>query len=417
MSDFSIIGKKMPRHNAIEQSQGKLIYGNDLERPNMLYAKALFSEYSHAKILDVDISAAEKMPGVASVITAKDIPNNIFGISHIDQPILAEDKVRYKGDAIAVVAAESELIAQKAVDAIKVSYEELPAVYDPEEAMKAEAPLVHETGNVAARVKIKNGDIEKGFAEADLIVEEVFKTPKVIHGQIETHITMVEMDYDGKYIIWANGSRPFLYATHYARVMNLKMTDFQIKTPAVGGGFGSKNEIIAEPWLSVMAKKTGRPVKMVFTRTEEFQSTTVRHPYIMTYKTGVKKDGTITARSVNIVSDSGAYVGYGKATLTKASIHCMGPYVVPHMEVDSALVYTNTAVGGAMRGFGVPQVCFAYETHTDSIAKQLGMDPVEFRKKNMFGQSALMPTNQVVKSAPLEQTFDRAIKLSGGWKK
>ena len=414
MNTYSVVGQRFPRHNAREQAQGKLVFTDDMVRPNMLHAKALYAAHAHARILRVDVSAAEKMDGVRAVITAKDIPNNRFGMSHIEQPIIADDKVRYLGDAVAVVAAETEEQAERAVRAIAVEYEPLPAVFDPMEALKADAPLVHEKTNVAAELTIVNGDVEVGFKEADLIVEETFSTPKVIHAQIEPHVAMVELDYDDKLIIWTANSRPFLYAKHFAKVMKLSMNDFQIKTPGVGGGFGSKNDIIMEPWLAVLARKTRRPVKMLFTREEEFRSTTVRHPYLMTYKTGVKKDGTITARSVEIVSDSGAYVGYGKATLQKASIHSIGPYNVPHAKVHSRLVYTNTAVGGAMRGFGVPQVCFAYEVHTDNIAVKLGMDPIEFRRKNMFQAQGLMPTRQVIDSRPLAATFERAIELAGG---
>lgn len=414
MSGYEILGQRMPRHNAVQQAAGKLAFGDDLQRPDMLYAKALFSAEAHARIVSIDISEAELMEGVRAIITAKDVPNNRFGLSHKDQPVLADDKVRYRGDALAVVAAETKEQAELAVKKIKVKYEVLPAVFDPIEAMKQDAPLVHGKSNIAHRVHISDGDVEKGFAESDQVIEEVFKTQKVIHAQIEPHVAMAELDYDDKIIVWSSNSRPFHYATNFARVMQLPMTDFQIKTPGVGGGFGSKNEIVIEPWVALLARKTKRPVKMMFNREEEFLATSVRHPYTMTYKTGLKNDGTIIARKVTIVSDSGAYVGYGEASITKGSIHCMGPYNIPNMEVESYLVYTNSAVGGAMRGFGVPQVCFAYEAHTDSIARKLGIDPVEFRLKNMFYEQGLMPSRQVVKSIPLRETFNRALQLAEG---
>ncbi|MEL7567301.1 MAG: molybdopterin cofactor-binding domain-containing protein [Dehalobacterium sp.] len=418
MNSFDVMGKRIPRHDALLQVTGKLIYGDDIYRPNMLYAAATYSEHAHAKILAIDTSLAEKVPGVKGIITAQDVPLNRFGASHKDQPILADDKVRHKGDAVAVVAGETLKAAREGAKKIRVKYEPLEAVFSPREAIQEGAPLVHQNSNIADHIKIRKGDVEKGFQEADFILEEEFSTQKVEQSPIEPHVALAEIENDGKLVIYTSNSRPFSYANQIAKVLNLPMHKFQIKTPAVGGGFGGKNEILLEPWVALLAFKTKRPVKMTFTREEEFTASTVRHPYLMKYKTGFKKDGTLTARQVELISDSGAYVALGKETLTKAAVHGAGPYHIPHVKVDAYLVYTNNIVGGAMRGFGVPQVCFAHECHTDSIAAKLGISPVQIRMINMYGAYGETPTGQTIMANPLRATFQRALELYGGnWRK
>ncbi|MDI6707351.1 MAG: molybdopterin-dependent oxidoreductase [Bacillota bacterium] len=411
MNSYDVIGIRMPRHDVVQQVTGKVVYGEDLYRPDMLYAKALYSKYAHAKILRVDVSEASRVPGVKGIITAEDVPNNRFGFSHIDQPVLADDKVRYRGDAVAVVAADSLKAADEAVKLIKVDYDVLPVVFDPLEAMKEDAPLVHDGSNIVTHIKIRQGDAEEGFKNSDIIVEEEFSSQKVEHSPIETHVALAEIENDGKLVIWTSSSRPFHYAEQLIKILAIPMNRLQIKTPSVGGAFGGKNEITLEPWVALLAMKTKRPVKMVFTREEEFFSSTVRHPYIMKYKTGLRKDGKIIARQVQLISNSGAYAALGKSTLTKATVHCCGPYNIPNVKVDGYLVYTNTLVGGSMRGMGVPQVCFAHEVHANTIAEKLGMDPVEFRIKNMFGETGTLPNGQEVNAKPLQLTLQKALKL------
>lgn len=416
MQHFNVLGRTIPRHDAVQQVTGKVIYGEDLYRPGMLFACALYSKYAHARVLKVDTSGAESIPGVRGVITARDVPGNRYGITHKDQSVLADEKVRHKGDAIAVVAADSLKIAREAVRHIKVDYEPLPAVFDVLDAMREDSPVIHANGNIAARIKIISGDVNKAFADSDLIVEENFSTQKVEHCHIEPHVALAEIENDGKLVIWTSNSRPFAYATQLTGILNIPMNRYQIKTPAVGGGFGGKNEITIEPWVALLALKTKRPVRMVFTREEEFTVSTVRHPYLMKYKSGVMKDGAIVARRIELISDSGAYVALGKETLTKAAVHSAGPYQIPNVQIDARLVYTNNITGGAMRGFGVPQVCFAHEVHTDSIAQKIGMDPVEFRIKNLFGANGLMPSGQMVRSIPLLDTLKRAVELCSSLK-
>lgn len=408
---YKVIGKSIPRHDSLLQLTGKLIYGVDIKRPGMLYAKALRSKYSHAKLINIDTSEAEKLPGVKGIITAKDVPFNRFGFTHLDQPVLAENKVRYRGDAIAVVAAETEDIAEQAVNLIKVDYEPLPGVFDPIEAMKPDAPKLHGESNVVSHIKIRKGDIEKGWKESDQIIEEEFSTQMVEHAMIEPHAATAEVSNNGDIIVWASVQRPFTIAADLAKILKKPENKIRVIATAIGGGFGGKNEITIEPFVCLLAMKTGHPVKMVYTREEEFQASTVRHPYVIKFKTGVKKDGVLVAREVKIISDCGPYVSWGESTLTKASVHAAGPYRIPNVKIDSYLVYTNNCIGGAMRGFGVPQLGFAYEAHTDTVAHEIGMDPIEFRLKNVIVDGSSLPTGQILDIVTLKETIDKALEL------
>ena len=413
---YSVLGKRLQRHDAMLQVTGKLQYCDDLIKPDMLYAKALYSEYAHAEIESIDTSLAMKSPGIEAVITAKDIPNNRFGITHKDQPVLADDKVRHLGDAVAVVAAVTPQAAAEALSKIKVKYKPLTNVLDPLQAFKNEGPFVHGNSNLVTHIKIRHGDIEKGFDKAKIVLEETYSTQRVEHCHIETHVAIAEVESDGRLLIWASTGRPFQYASQLAKILRLPMTEFKVKVPAVGGGFGGKNEVTIEPLVALLAKKTGKPVKMVYSREEEFFASTVRHPYHMRYKSGLDEEGLIVAREVEIISDNGAYVGLGGATLKKAVIHAVGPYNIENVKIDGYLVYTNNIAGGAMRGFGVPQVCYAHECHTDSLAQKVGLDPIEFRRRNLFKIHGVMPTGQEINSNPLMATFDRALELAN-WQK
>jgi CO/xanthine dehydrogenase Mo-binding subunit len=411
-----VLGQRVPRSNAVLQVTGKAVYAVDLARPGMLFAKALHSPWPHARILSLDVSPALAHPGVAAVITGADIPNNRIGFTHVEQPILADDVVRYRGDAIAVVAAESEAVAREATRLIQVEYEPLPAVFDPLEAMQPEAPRIHEKGNVASHVKIRDGDVEKGFAEADEIVEETYSTQMVEHAHIEPHVALAEVDALGAITLHSSVGRPFLTASDVGRILEIPMNRIRLIVPAVGGSFGGKNETTLEPWVCLLALKTGRPVKMTFTREEEFEASTVRHPYIIKYKSGVRQDGTLVARQVEIISDTGAYVSWGESTLSKGCIHAAGPYRIPHVKIDGYLVYTNQNVGGAMRGFGATQSGYAVECHTDTLATRLGMDPVEFRLKNLLVDGSALPTGQVLEQVTAKATLREAVRLAG-WNK
>ena len=411
---YSVIGKSFPRSDALLQVTGKSLYGEDYSRPGMLYAAILRSQHAHAKVLGIDTSAAERMAGVKAVITSKDVPHNRFGFTHQDQPILVEDKVRYFGDAVAAVAATSWEAAHEALARIKVNYEPLPIVSDPVAAMQPGAPKVHGESNIASHLKIRNGDVEQGWRESDVIFEEKITTQMVEHAHIEPHAALAEVLADGEIVVNSAVQRPFLVASDIGKIVKVPMNKIRVVATAIGGGFGGKNEISMEPILVMLAMKSGKPVKMAYTREDEFVSSTVRHPYITHYKSGLKKDGTLVARQVEIISDSGAYVSWGESTLTKASVHAAGPYRIPHVRIDGYVVYTNKPVGGAMRGFGVTQLGFAYEVHMDTIAAEMGLDPYEFRMKNLFVNNSSLPTGQVVEVVTVGECLQRAAAL-GGW--
>ena len=415
MSEYSVIGKSLPRHDAVSQVTGKSIYGADVRRPGMLHMKILFAKYPHAKILRLDAGAAGRLPGVRGVITSADISNNRFGFTHIDQPVLCDDKVRFMGDPVAAVAADTPVIAKKALDLIEVDYEELPAVTDPRESMKDGATLVHDNlkSNIISHKKIRNGDIEEGWKTSDRIIEERLSTPMVEHAMIEPHAGVVEIDELGRFTVWTTTQRPFLIATDLASVLSVPASNIRVITTSVGGGFGGKNELTWEAMACVLASMTGKPVGHVFDREDEFQASTVRHAYYIRYKTGLKNDGTFVAREVEIISDAGPYVSSGDQTLAKALIHSAGPYIFPHTKIDGYLVYTNNQLAGAMRGFGVTQLGFAYEAHMDTIAEEMSIDPIELRMKNIYHDNDCLPTGQQLPIVALEDTIRNAIKAAG----
>jgi CO/xanthine dehydrogenase Mo-binding subunit len=408
----SCVGDRIPRIDAAAQVSGEVVYGDDLARGGMIFGKVLHSPHAHARILSIDTSFAQSFPGVFSVITAKDIPNNIWGFSHFDQPVLCENKVCYYGDPVAAVAAESPQVAEEALRLIKVTYEPLPAVFDPVEAMGENAPRVHEHGNVACRMKIRHGDIEKGWQESETIIEEEFYTQRVQHCHLEPHTMLVVPGQAGALVVYTSSQRVFRIKKDLCSILGLSEDKITVFSPPVGGGFGAKTEITMEPLACIFAQRTGHPVKMNFSREEEFTTAPIRHPLVARYKSGVAKDGHIVARKVELIFDTGAYVSQGQSVLAKASINCVGPYEVPNVWIDGCLVYTNTNFGSAMRGFGVPQIAFAYESHTETLAHSIGMDSLEFRKLNFLKAGSVLPTGQILEKPLAFETLEAAQKLA-----
>lgn len=408
---YNVIGQRLPRSDAKQQVTGTSMYVDDFVRPGMLYGYVLRSEYAHANIKNIDISAAEKYPGVKAVITHKDMPYNRFGVHCDDQPVLADDKVRHYGDAIAAVAAVTLEIAEKAAKFINVDYEQLQGIFDVFEAMNEDSPKVHGDSNLFRKIRIANGDVGKGFNQSDFIVEDSIQTQRVEHAHIEPHVGFAEIAPNGDLVIHGSLARPFTIAADLEKLLKIPMHRIQIITGAIGGAFGGKNEITTEPLMAILAMKTKRPVKITFTREDEFISSTIRHPYYCKYRSGVTKEGKIIAREVEIIADTGAYVGWGVSTLTKACVHCCGPYNIPNILVNGYLVYTNNPISGAMRGFGVPQVGFAYEVHMDTIALRLGIDPVELRLKNVLRDHDFLPCGQEMPIVTSTETIEKALAI------
>ena len=410
------VGQRVTRPDGRLHGLGQTKYIDDMSFPGMLHAKIKRAGIASARIVRIDTSAAEAMPGVVAVVTGRDVPVNSFGPSYQDQPVLADQQVFQAGDGVAAVAAVTEQIALDALDKIKVEYEPLPAVFDPLEALKNSSHKVHGTEtNVYAKKTIKKGDVERAFADADHIFENRFSTQMVEHVSLEPHAAIADWDANGRVTIWCTIGRITLARSDMARTLKHPMSRIRMIGTVVGGNFGGKNEITQEPVLALLSRKTGRPVKGVYSRGEEFTSTTTRHPIIMDYKTGVTKEGKIVARKVRLVLDGGAYCSWSETTLGKAAILSAGPYSIDNLEVEAYVVYTNKTMTGAMRGFGAPQVCFAYESHMDDIATALGIDPLEIRLRNAFGEGSSSPTGQVLHSVVVKESLLKATERFG-WK-
>jgi len=408
------VGQRATRPDGRLHGLGQTKYIEDLSFPGMLHAKIKRAGIASALIKRIDTSEAEAMPGVMAVLTGSEIPVNSFGPSLQDQPVLCDERVFHAGDGVAAVAAVTEQIALEALEKIKIEYEPLTPVFDPLEAMKDDAPKVHPpASNIYARKIIKKGDIEKGFAESYRIFEARYSTQMVEHVPLEPHASIGMWDSNGRLTVYSSLGRITLGRTDIARTLRLPINRVHVVATIVGGNFGGKNEITVEPVVALLAKKTGRPVKAVFSRGEEFTSSTTRHPIIMDYKTGVSPEGKILARQVKLYLDGGAYCSWSETTLGKACILSPGPYNIENVQAEAFVIYTNKTVTGAMRGFGAPQVCFAYESQMDDIAKGLGIDPLEIRLRNAFGEGSISPTGQVLHSVVVRDSLERAAERYG----
>jgi CO/xanthine dehydrogenase Mo-binding subunit len=410
------VGQRATRPDGRLHGLGQTRYIDDLAFPGMLHAKIKRAGIASARILRIDTSAAEAMPGVMAVLTGREIPVNSFGPTLKDQPVLADERVFHAGDGVAAVAAITEQIAIEALERIRVDYEPLPTVFDPLEALKDHAPRVHPPeGNVYTSKVIKKGDVEKGFAESYRIFEGQFRTQMVEHVPLEPHASIAMWDANGRLTVHSTLGRITLGRADLSRTLKLPLNRIRIVATIVGGNFGGKNEITQEPVLALLSKKSGRPVKGVFTRAEEFIATTTRHPIIMDYRTGVTREGRILARKVRLVLDGGAYCSWSATTLGKACILSAGPYRIDNVHAEALAVYTNKTMTGAMRGFGAPQVCFAYESHMDDMAAALGIDPLEIRLRNTFEEGSSSPTGQILHSVVVRESLLMAAEQFG-WK-
>jgi len=410
------VGQRVPRVDSRAHGLGQTPYIDDLTLPGMVHAKVLRSAHPHARLLKVDVSAAAAVDGVVATLTGAEIPLNSFGPSYQDQPLLADGKVRHRGDGVAAVAALSEQIASEALTRIKVEYEPLPGVFDPLEAMEDKAPKVHEPGpNIYATKTIRKGDVDKALAQSDLVMEGRYTTQMVEHVPIEPHASIATWDANGRLIVYSTLGRITLGRADIARVLKMPINRIRVVGTIVGGNFGGKNEITVEPVIALLSRKAGRPVKHVYTRRDEFVSSTTRHPFVIDYVTGAANSGRILARRVRLVADGGAYCSWSETTLGKAAILSAGPYAIDNLDIQAYAVYTNKTMTGAMRGFGAPQVCFAYESHMDEIAAELAIDPLEIRLLNAFAEGSESPTGQVLESVVVRESLETAAGRFG-WK-
>jgi len=420
MEEREFIGASVPRVDAIEKVAGKALYATDLKLPGMLYGKVLRSPLPHVRILNVDTSRAERLLGVKVVATGRDLMAR-YGTCIQDQPYYCFDKARYIGDPVAGIAATDLDIAEEALELIKVDYEELPPVFDPLQAMEPGSPLVHEDlenywhgphyfpvsgSNICNHFKLRRGDIEEGFRQSDFISEDTFKTPMVQHCHLEPHASIAQVSPSGQITIWTNTQHPHSCRRELSRSLGIPMNQVRVIVTCVGGGFGGKVYLKAEPLCVVLAmkEKNNRAVKIVLTREEEFYATSVvRHPSVTHIKTGVKKDGTLMARQVKLVLDTGAYADAGPPITRNAGFSCNGPYKISNIWVDSYCVYTNKTIAGAFRGFGIPQIMWAIDSQMDILAEGIGMDPVEFRLKNALEEGSISATGQILHSVGIKE--------------
>jgi nicotinate dehydrogenase large molybdopterin subunit len=409
------VGQRATRPDGRLHGLGQTQYIDDISFPHMLHAKILRSEYPHARILNIDTSEAEKMPGVIATLTGAEVPENTFGPTFQDQPVLAYPIARHLGDGVAAVAAVTEQLAADALEKIKVEYEPLPPVFDPIEAMEDDAPKIHGESNIYTSKVIKKGDVEKALKESDHVFHRQYRTQMVEHVPLEPHATIASWDGNGRVTLWSSLGRITLGREDISRTLAIPQSRIRLIGTVVGGNFGGKNEITNEPIVALLSKKARRPVKAVFTRGDEFISSTIRHPFVMDYTTGVNNEGKILARKIRLVLDGGAYCSWTGTTIGKGSILAPGPYNIDNIHVEAYAVYTNKTATGAMRGFGAPQVCFAYESQMDEIAHKLGMDPLEIRLKNGFTENSLSPTSQTLQSVALKESLTQAADRFG-WK-
>jgi carbon-monoxide dehydrogenase large subunit len=410
MADKLFVGRPIPRIDAAEKVTGQALFGDDLRLPNILYAKALRSPHPHAKILNIDTSNARRLKGVRAIATGKDLPV-LGGEALMDYPFLALDKVRYVGEPVVAVAADDEDIAETALNLIKVEYEPLPALFDPLRAMQKDAPLIHEdlstyiclpvinvveNSNICNHISFVKGDVTKGFDESDYIFEDTFTTQMVSHAALEPHMAIAQVSSQGDITVWVTNDGPHRLRNDLANALGIPLKKIRIISPPyMGGGFGGKGGLKAETVCIALALKTnGRPVKMVLTRDEVFSSTSVRHPSVVQIKTGVKTDGRLWARQVKVIYDTGAYSEKGPTVCLQASTAAPGPYRIPHIKVDGYCVYTNKAIAGAYRGYGIPQAAWAHESQMDIIAEKLKISPVEIRLMNAVEEGDIAPTGQ-----------------------
>jgi CO/xanthine dehydrogenase Mo-binding subunit len=429
---YKNVNKPVPRIEGADKVSGNMRYAADLPFPNALAAKMLRAFLPHAKILSVDTSKAAKLRGVRAVVTGADVAGVMVGLRMKDMPLLASDRVRFVGEPVAAVAADSDEIAEEALNLIDVKYQELPYVTDPVKAIEPGAPLLHdnpmayknapereiELPNVQSYGKWTNGDVEAGFKKAARIFEHTFRTPLGFHGYIEPHTCTVQIHDNGNVEIWASNKAPFTLRARFARDLGLEESKVKVHILPVGGDFGGKTSVTEAPVCYFLAKKTGKPVRMVLDYTEELTAVSHRHPAVITLKTGVGADNKLCAMAVRAVFSGGGYA----ALKANAEVTVQGPrraasyYRIPAIQVETLCAYTNQVPCTQTRTPGSPQTTFAVESQIDIIARELGLDPVEFRMENLLNAGEPTPFGQKLQGIVVKETLKKALEVSG-WKK
>src|SRR2546427_296669 len=403
-----LVGRPLPRHDARDKVAAATAYAADWAMPGMLHAAVLRSPYPSARIVKLETAGAERMPGVAVVFTAKDVPRNTLSTDVPGQTtavgplratlyVLAQDRVRHQGEPVALVAAETLEQARAAAEAIDVEYEPLPGVFGPEAALAPNAPRVHETGNVLAEWRIARGDLAAAFARAAVVVEGEYATQCVDAASLEPEAGVAWVDSDGVITIRVS-TQVIEHFRDVAEALQIPQNRVRVIGTYLGGGFGGKEDVTVEVYLGLLTLKTGRPVKMVWTRAESLLARAKRHPYRMRYRTGALATGEVVAQQIELLADAGAYAYLSALVLLYSTVTAAGPYRVPAVRVEARVAYTNNPPTSAMRGFGAMQTVFAYESQIDRIARALGLDPVEVRRVNALRRGDSLPVGQVLET-------------------
>ncbi|MCB0251645.1 MAG: molybdopterin-dependent oxidoreductase, partial [Anaerolineae bacterium] len=420
----TIVGQSFPRVESNAKVTGTAQYVDDMQfGPNLLYGRLKRSPIPHGFITRIDTSKAKALPGVRVVVTGPDYPG-LTGLYLSDRPTFAVDRVRFVGEPVAGVAAETPELAERACELIEVEYEELPGVFDPEYGASPAAPLLHpdldsyacapfifrQSGtNISNWFKVRKGDMEAGWAEADHIYEHTYRVPHIQHVPLETHVAVGQVDGNGKVTLWSASQSPFAQRNLIAKSLGISHSKLRVITPYLGGGFGAKAGVSMEGACVVLALNArGRPVKLLMSREEEFYTTFVRQGLVAKIKLGMTRDGRITAMHNTYYWDAGAYTEYGVNITRAAGYSSTGPYFVPNVHADSFCVYTNHPIGGAMRGFGMPEIHWAIEQHIDRTAAQLGLDPVQVRLQNCLKDGQETVTGMIMHPTGLSQCIAKA---------
>ncbi|MFQ5856146.1 MAG: xanthine dehydrogenase family protein molybdopterin-binding subunit [Anaerolineae bacterium] len=411
------VGKPIPRYDGLGHVTATTTYVDDVRLPGMLHVKVLRSPVHKANILNLDVSAAERLPGVKGVLTAEDVPNNAYGMFG-DHPVLADTEVRYRGQPIAAVAAVDDDTALEALDLITLDLEELTPVLDPEEAMEPDAPKVRPEGNLwefnsGPFRKMRMGDVEKGFAEADHLVEGTYTTPMQDHSPMETQCSVATVDGSDRLVIYTVSQDLYYHMTQLVGILQMPMNKVKYVGGTIGGGFGSKNDIHADHVTALLALKTRKPVKWRWTREEEMLYSTKRGRWKFYFKDGVNKDGRIIARYVRTMIDTGAYSGMGPYAIDKNALLVAGPFYIPNVSVDGYCVYTNKVPASSMRGFAILPGSATEQIQMDRIAETIGMDPWEIRFINAWRDGDRTVSGKVVDSVGLIEAMKAAAESAG----
>jgi 4-hydroxybenzoyl-CoA reductase subunit alpha len=419
MKKLKYVGRRVPEIQSFGKITGEVDYTDDLWFPNMLFGRIVRSPHPHALIKGIDSSRALEVPGVVTVMTGKDTPGIRYIAQKEDLYPLAIEKVRYIGDAVAVVAAETEEAAREAAKLVNVEYELLPALFDPAEALKDGAVEIHEgTGNLVFKMKRKFGDPDRGFAESDFVFEDRFSTQAVAHCNLEPRCSAARVTNDNILEIWSGTQSPYFVRKEVSHVCGLPLSQVRVMEINSGGGFGSRSKFCEDEGITaLLAMRTGRPVRITFSREEEMTTTRIRQPFDIALKTGVTEDGRILARELYVTADKGAYCHYGIAIVGYAAAIAASLYRVPHFNYTADVVYTNKLFGGPFRGFGAPQVTLAIEVQLDKIAEKLGMEPVELRLKNINESGDTTACGWVITSCGFRECFQKALEAAGYDKK